>query len=747
MNLEYDQFDLVIEPLDEHYCARVIESPAGQTSAVFKLPFSDLQVENFVLRLSRSKRLVRRVLSSELAVAKDFGGALFDAVLSGEVRSCFRTSVDQADRRGAGLRIRLRLTGAPQLADLPWEYLYDGTRAHFLSLSAQTPIVRYLDIPERIRPLQVVPPLEILTLIASPSGYPPLDVEREYQNLTQAMDPLIKKGLVVLNRLTEPTLAGLQRRLRQSACNIFHFIGHGGFDQKTQAGGLIFEDERSGSQHVDSMYLGTLLHDHRSLRMAVLNACGGTYGLRSDPFSGMAEGLVQQGIPAVIAMQFEISDEAAIVFSKGLYQAIADGYPVDAALAESRKAIFTSADETLEWGTPVLFMRAPDGRIFDTETSPRTKEADTSEVQSERISGFPPKERQPKVPIHLVDSSGRGDFATISAAVEAATAGDRIVVRPGLYDEELTLTKPLQIVGDGPLEEIVVQGGHATISFSAPTGKISNLTLRGGWYGVEITQGKLELEECDISAKMICVLVHAEADPQLRQNRIHGSNVGIQFENARGILEDNDIFTNRCGAFFSGTKGLTVRRNRIHDNDSDGIVLAGAGYSTWESNDIFDNKSDGITISKGSNPTLRLNRIYNNSRGIHAWDGGLGVLVDNQIFGNETGIEIMSESTHLTGRNNRIHDCESYGIEINSGRCTLENNEIFANGLAGVRIKKSRQSMMRRNRIHDNRYNAIWIDKEGGGTFQENDLRGSVDPWCLEGEAERFSRREGNLED
>jgi len=109
--------------------------------------------------------------------------------------------------------------------------------------------------------------------------------------------------------------------------------------------------------------LGTILHDHRSLRLVVLNACEGSRSSRSDPFAGVAQTLVQQGVPAVIAMQFEITDEAAITFAEEFYAATADGYPVDAALSASRKAIFAAGND-IEWGTPVLYLRAPNGQIF-----------------------------------------------------------------------------------------------------------------------------------------------------------------------------------------------------------------------------------------------------------------------------------------------------------------------------------------------------------------------------------------------
>ena len=107
-----------------------------------------------------------------------------------------------------------------------------------------------------------------------------------------------------------------------------------------------------------------MLHDHRSLRLAVLNSCEGARGGRTDPFSGTAQSLIQQGIPAVVAMQFEITDDAAITFAHELYEAVADGYPLDAAIAEARKAI-RGQPNPVEWATPVLYLRAPDGRIFD----------------------------------------------------------------------------------------------------------------------------------------------------------------------------------------------------------------------------------------------------------------------------------------------------------------------------------------------------------------------------------------------
>jgi hypothetical protein len=363
--ISYLDFDLLIQRADGKYRAQV-DSPGGQAAVTFSLPFSDIELENFLLRVGRARRVTRRLDSPEVQAAKNFGERLFAAVFADQVRDCLRTSLDEARQQGGGLRVRFHLTDTPELADLPWEYLYDPTLNRFLSLSVDTPVVRYLDLPERIQPLLVSPPLQVLAMISSPHDYPALEVDQEWNKLQDALGELVQRGVVALQRLPEPRLSTLQQYLRRGTYHIFHFIGHGGFDANTQDGVLVLEDEDGRGRLVSGQDLGLMLHDHRSMRLAVLNACEGARTSRTDPFAGSAQSLVQQGLAAVIAMQFEISDEAAITFAHEFYGAVADGYPVDAALVEARKAIFAE-DNGLEWGTPVLYLRSPDGRIFDVD--------------------------------------------------------------------------------------------------------------------------------------------------------------------------------------------------------------------------------------------------------------------------------------------------------------------------------------------------------------------------------------------
>jgi tetratricopeptide (TPR) repeat protein len=364
--LTYLNFDLQFERAESGYRIEA-SGPDGRYTAVFQLPFSATELENLVLRVGRTRTAMRRIDPPEIEAAKQFGNRLYTAVFGDQIGVSFRRGLDQAEQRGAGLRVRVRLTHTPELANLPWEYLYDQIRNRFLALSVETPLVRYLDIPERIRPLTVELPLRALAIIASPRGQVPLDVEREWANIQAASGDLLQRGALVLDRLPHATLSALQRRLRQAPYHILHFVGHGAFDQRLQDGVLMLEDDRGDEYRVSGQELGMLLHDQRSLRLAMLNVCEGGRSAIDDPFAGVAQSLVQQGIPAVIAMQFEVSDEAAIALAHEFYSAVTDGYPVDAALSEARKSVFAQGYR-LEWGTPVLYLRAPDGQIFETST-------------------------------------------------------------------------------------------------------------------------------------------------------------------------------------------------------------------------------------------------------------------------------------------------------------------------------------------------------------------------------------------
>ena len=322
------------------------------------------------------------------------------------------------------------------------------------------------------------------------------------------------------------------------------------------------------------------------------------------------------------------------------------------------------------------------------QVAERRQQAETATESAEeaRVGGLVPVKTEP--PTHVVDAWQRGDFSTVSAAVEAARPGDRIVVRRGLYEEGVVVDKPLEILGDGPVAEIVIRAhGADALLFRASIGRVSNLTLRqaggkGDWFGVDIAQGRLDLEGCDISSQSLaCVAIRNGADPRLR-------------------------------------------RNKIHDGKAGGVYVYDNGLGTLEDNDITGNTLAGVEIKTGGDPTLRRNQIHGSkAAGVYVYDNGLGTLEDNDITGNTlAGVEIKTGGDP-TLRRNQIHGSKAAGVYIHdNGLGTLEDNDITGNTLAGVEIKTGGDPTLRRNQIHGSGYAAVWIHDGGRGTLVDNDL-------------------------
>ncbi len=269
------------------------------------------------------------------------------------------------DRVGAaGLRIKLSLENAGMLEDIPWELIRDP-HADYLALSRQTPIVRYPRVLTARPLVEVKLPLRVLVVISSPDDQTKLDVEAEWQALQESTIDVRNRGLLEFERVEDAQLVTLQHKLREGVdYQVFHYIGHAAFNEHSQTGMLAFEDPKTNNTvPVSGEALARELSEENSIRLVVLNACQGARENVSDPFAGIASSIVARGVPAVVAMQFSISDLASRYFSQEFYRALSEGYPIEAAVAEARRTINSSLNN-FEWATPVLYLRAPNGVLF-----------------------------------------------------------------------------------------------------------------------------------------------------------------------------------------------------------------------------------------------------------------------------------------------------------------------------------------------------------------------------------------------
>lgn len=382
------EIELEIGPGAEpsQFVTRVVRAAAGgQPTAVMQLDVEQLlrdrdRLENVVLA---SAVKARRVVPVGEQYMREIGQLLFSSLFVGPVYGAYRASLGAAQQEGERLRVVLHLT-APQLAALPWEALFDKETGKYICRTE--PLVRHVPAPFTPDALDVVAPIRVLGLVASPKGMPALDVPAEQARLRDALARPIQQHLIELEWMADASWEAVHERLLSEAWHVLHFVGHGDYDVVNDQGLITLVGPDGRADPVEAERLADLFSEAQPApRLVVLNSCSGGESAAQDLFSGTAAALVRSGISAVAAMQFAVSDDAAIAFARGFYTAIAAGRGVDQATRSGRIGILGAA-HSLEWVTPVLYVRGNTTRLFDITAAPTPDPAALEEMYAAATS-------------------------------------------------------------------------------------------------------------------------------------------------------------------------------------------------------------------------------------------------------------------------------------------------------------------------------------------------------------------------
>ncbi|GAA2199801.1 CHAT domain-containing protein [Sinomonas flava] len=359
--------------LPGQYSVRVLSAPAGgRTQGSLDLDVEGIQeqlrdVESTVLASSVP---TRRVLPRSEQILRGMGSDLFAAAFPRDVYGTYRASLAAAADSGERLRVVLSFA-APQLAALPWELMYDSGIGAYVCRSE--PLLRTIPAEDyHPKPLRITPPLRILGIVASPRGLPQLDVEAEKEHLSAALAEHVDAAQIELVWTEEATWDEIHDLLLAGPWHVVHFIGHGDYDASSESGVVIFNGPGGRPHRITADQLVDLLSAAAPTpRLVFLNSCNSGRSGDEDLFSSTSAALVRGGISAVVAMQFSVSDDGAIAFSRGFYKALAAGRAVDEATRNGRIAIRGRSDTSLEWVTPVLCVRGGATELFTFAKRPR----------------------------------------------------------------------------------------------------------------------------------------------------------------------------------------------------------------------------------------------------------------------------------------------------------------------------------------------------------------------------------------
>ncbi len=204
-------------------------------------------------------------------------------------------------------------------------------------------------------------------------------------------------------------------------------------------------------------------------------------------------------------------------------------------------------------------------------------------------------------------------YETINEAIKNAEPNSIIQIPPGIYREGLIIDKPVEIIGDGLREKIIIESADSDcILMQTDSAVVRGLTLKcktgingQKFYGIDIPQGKLIVEDCDITSDSLsCIAIHnSEANPVIRKCRIYDSkHSGIYIhENGKGTIEDCDIYENAlAGVEIETSADPVIRKCRINRNIYQAVYVYKNGRGTITDCDLRNNTKGDFYIDSSS---------------------------------------------------------------------------------------------------------------------------------------------------
>jgi Right handed beta helix region/Pectinesterase len=342
----------------------------------------------------------------------------------------------------------------------------------------------------------------------------------------------------------------------------------------------------------------------------------------------------------------------------------------------------------------------------------------------------------------VVSAAGDGDFPSISEAIRRAPPGARVLVRPGLYRDSIVIDREVEILGDGTSETIIVEsvGASCLTMRSAALASARNLTLRGasplsghtGFFTIDIAQGALTLEDCDITSNALaCIALHeAAATSLIRRCYIHhGADSGIYaFNGAQGRVEDCLIEAHRnvCIAVM-GQARLALVGSRIQNGEDAGVVAWNEGNATLEDCEISGHRKTNVGVSETGQISARGCRLHGGENsGIFVHQSGRAAFEDCEIFSHVEAQAAVTSGGHLVLRDCSVHHGQHSAVFVRErGRALVENCDLYANLEAGVEIQAGGVATIRGSRINGNGTVAVEVAPGGAVDAENNDFTGN----------------------
>ena len=320
------------------------------------------------------------------------------------------------------------------------------------------------------------------------------------------------------------------------------------------------------------------------------------------------------------------------------------------------------------------------------------------------------------------------DYTTIEEAMDSASFGDTVYVKPGTYNERVEIKEGVSLVSfagsDG--NELVNGPGNKKVLKRTARTIIDGAGIEASGYLISFPQDTTAFMRLD--GFTIINMPKYVSGINLFMVEIRGcspevvNNIVAKNRSWGGILSTG--LGLGMGPPFETVARPVIRNNVIYDNHGPGISNGPNSGALVADNEIFDNQfpnatekdpdAPGIGVREYARPVIENNVCYRNGAGIG-------------------GINLDSHDETLIIRNNILHDNRRGGIGLRglggqetNIKVVIENNRLYGNLKAGMRLSKIDEAKIIYNTVSDNGKSGLSVFNVDTAIIEDNEISGNL---------------------
>jgi len=284
-----------------------------------------------------------------------------------------------------------------------------------------------------------------------------------------------------------------------------------------------------------------------------------------------------------------------------------------------------------------------------------------------------------------VELNGTGNFKDVKSAVDSADPGDTIILMEGEFSGNITIDKPLTVIGAGPDKTIINgHGGEFSLKITADDVFLSGLSVFNSSKGIELASHRSNLGDINATYNWNGLLITGGGYNNISNCNFNGNIVGIYISNTT-----HNRLT-ECNADYNYQYG-------IYTFYAEHNIFKGGGTS-------FNGDYGMYVYWFSDHNTIRDYQANNNSHGLYILDCDDIDIINVSCTGNGgDGLYAMvrgSELVNITAGKNALCGINLYHTENTS----ITDSLVYTNGEYGIKVRYSRNNEFKRNVMMGNYY-------------------------------------------